>query len=155
VGLISKYWEDAMSLRLVKRMSCVFTIDGAKFHTLEEFYDEVSAVLIPGAEWGRNLDAFNDILRGGFGTPDSGFIVCWRNVALSRQRLGYAETIRQLHKRRLRCDPSNGKAVQQTITEAESHRGETVFDWLVEIIRAHGPGGDEAEDHVILELHEC
>jgi len=51
-----------------------YSIDGRTFSTLEEFYGEVSRVLIPGESWGRNLDAFNDILRGGFGTPDEGSI---------------------------------------------------------------------------------
>jgi Barstar (barnase inhibitor) len=45
-------------------MKPTFEIDGLRFHTLEEFFDEVSEILIPGADWGRNLDAFNDILRG-------------------------------------------------------------------------------------------
>ena len=35
---------------------------------------------------------------------------------------------------------------------AEKRRGETVFDWLVEIIREHGPGGAEQEDRVELIL---
>ena len=48
------------------------TIDGNAFRTLEEFYDEISRKLVPGASWGRNLDAFSDILSGGFGTPDGG-----------------------------------------------------------------------------------
>lgn len=42
-----------------------YEIDGKNFSTLEEFYEEISRVLFPGAEWGRNLDAFNEILRGG------------------------------------------------------------------------------------------
>jgi RNAse (barnase) inhibitor barstar len=49
-------------------------VDGSEFSTLEGFYDHVSLRIVPGAEWGRNLDAFNDILRGGFGTPEEGFI---------------------------------------------------------------------------------
>lgn len=56
-----------------------YEIDGARFSTLEEFFDEVSRVLIPGVFWGHNLDAFNDILRGGFGTPEEGFSLVWRN----------------------------------------------------------------------------
>ena len=35
-----------------------FIIDGAAFSTLEGFYDEISRILIPGAVWGYNLDAF-------------------------------------------------------------------------------------------------
>ena len=45
-----------------------YTIDGERFSTLEEFYEEIGRVLQLGS-WGHNLDAFNDILRGGFGTP--------------------------------------------------------------------------------------
>jgi RNAse (barnase) inhibitor barstar len=64
-----------------------YEIDGSRFSTLEGFYDEISRVLIPGAEWGRNLDAFNDVLRGGFGTPEGGVVLCWKNSALSREHL--------------------------------------------------------------------
>ena len=66
-----------------------YRIDGERFSTLEEFYEEISRVLIPNAKWGHNLDAFNDILRGGFGTPDEGFILIWENSAVSKRRLGY------------------------------------------------------------------
>jgi len=65
-----------------------YEIDGSRFSTLEGFFDEVSDVLIPGMWWGRNLDAFNDILRGGFGTPEGGFVLRWKRSTLSRQRLG-------------------------------------------------------------------
>jgi RNAse (barnase) inhibitor barstar len=95
----------------------VLEIDGARFDDLEGFWDEVSERLIPGSPWGRNLDAFNDVLRGGFGTPDGGFVLRWRNSARSRDALG-----------------------------------PTLYDILLEIIRAHGPGGEEAEDGVVLEL---
>ena len=74
----------------------VYEIDGHDFSTLEGFYGVVSRVLIPGAEWGHNLDAFDDILRGGFGTPDGGFILRWKNAHVSRERLGHPETVRQL-----------------------------------------------------------
>jgi RNAse (barnase) inhibitor barstar len=71
-----------------------YEIDGNDFSTVDEFFDEISRVLILGARWGRNLDAFNDILRGGFGTPEDGFTLRWRNHAVSQQRLGYGETVR-------------------------------------------------------------
>jgi RNAse (barnase) inhibitor barstar len=129
-----------------------YTIDGAAFSTLEGFYEEVSRVLIPGAEWGHNLDAFNDILRGGFGTPEEGFELVWKDHALSRDRLGYAETVRQLEKRLTRCHPTNREQVAQDLAAAKAGSGSTVFDWLVEIVRDHGPGGDQEEDHVVLSL---
>ena len=42
----------------------VYEIDGRRFSTLEGFYDEASRLVTPGADWGHNLDALNDNLRG-------------------------------------------------------------------------------------------
>jgi RNAse (barnase) inhibitor barstar len=111
----------------------IYEINGQHFSTLEEFYDEISRVLIPGAYWGRNLDAFNDILRGGFGTPEEGFILRWKNSDISRQRLGYAETERQLTLRLKHCHPSNKQLVTSDLEQAKKERGATVFDWLIEM----------------------
>ena len=133
-------------------MRRTYEIDGARFSRLEEFYDEIGRVLIPGAYWGRNLDAFNDILRGGFGTPEGGFILRWKNSWLSRRRLGYRETVRQLEMRLQRCHPSNCAAVSKDLDRARQEQGPTVFDWLVEIIEDHGTGGEQAEDGVELQL---
>jgi hypothetical protein len=130
----------------------VYEIDGRDFSTLEGFYEVVSRVLIPGAQWGHNLDAFNDILRGGFGTPEGGFLLRWRNAAVSRQRLGYPETVRQLERRLTRCHSSNRRSVGEDLERARQGVGPTVFDWLVEIIQVHGSGGEEQEDGVELTL---
>ncbi len=130
----------------------LYVIDGARFSTLGEFYDEVERVLVPAASWGRNLDAFNDILRGGFGTPDEGFILRWVNSAQSRQRLGHAETCRILERQLVRCHQANRPRVSRELDAARAGEGPTVFDWLVEIIETHEPKGDEPEDGVVLEL---
>jgi RNAse (barnase) inhibitor barstar len=128
------------------------TIDGNRFETLEGFYDEFSRQLIPGCPWGRNLGAFNDILRGGFGTPEEGFVLVWANHQRSRESLGYAETVRQLRLRLKHCHPANVVVIRADLEAAKSHEGPTVFDWLVEIIRDHGPGGEQAENGVDLLL---
>jgi RNAse (barnase) inhibitor barstar len=130
----------------------IYEIDGGCFATLEDFYEEISRVLIPGAEWGHNLDAFNDILRGGFGTPEGGFTLRWKNSKLSREHLGYPETVRQLEKRLMRCHPSNRGSVGTDLETARKGVGATVFDWLIEIIMIHSAGGREAEDGVELIL---
>ena len=67
-----------------------YEIDGERFTTLKEFYDEIDRVM-QLAPWGRNPNAFNDILHGGFGTPDEGFVIRWKNHAISKERLGYTE----------------------------------------------------------------
>lgn len=130
----------------------VYEIDGAEFSSIEDFYDQISRKLIPNTSWGRNLNAFNDILRGGFGTPRGGFILQWKNSQISKERLGYDETVRQLRARLLRCPSENRSRVAQELADAEKHEGETVFDWLVQIIRKHCAGGAEQEDGVELEL---
>lgn len=66
----------------------VIVLDGAKFSSLKEFAIFFSNQALKGYPWDGNLDAFNDILNGGFGTPEGGFILRWENSALSRERLG-------------------------------------------------------------------
>jgi RNAse (barnase) inhibitor barstar len=130
----------------------VYEIDGSDFKTLDEFYDTISRVLIPNVYWGRNLDAFNDILRGGFGTPERGFILRWKNSQISRNRLGYQETVRQLELNLARCHPSSRQSVRNELALAKERVGSTVFDRLIEIINVHCAGGKESEDGVELLL---
>jgi len=134
----------------------VYEIDGTRFSTLEEFFAEIYRVATP--QWNPaapNLDGFNDVLRGGFGTPEEGFTIRWKNHKISRRRLGYPETVRQLELRLARCHPTNRVRVSRDLEQAQARRGPTVFDWLAEIIRIHGPGGREAEDGVQLLLDGC
>ena len=68
------------------------TIDGNNFSNEEEFYSEIDKLLTRDLSWktGHNLDAFNDILRGGFGVHDPGeeLIRTWVNAGKSRKELG-------------------------------------------------------------------
>lgn len=132
-------------------MQQTIEIDGARFSTLEEFFHHFEEMALT-ASWGHNLDAFNDVLRGGFGTPAGGFVLRWKNHHLSILRLGHFETARQLRIRMDRCHPTNVEVVRVDFERALRGEGPTVFDWLVEIIRVHGPGGGEAADGVELRL---
>jgi hypothetical protein len=129
----------------------LLVLDGADFSDFEGFAREFSK-LLGDYTWRGNLDAFNDILRGGFGTPENGFVLQWRNSALSREALGYEATIRWLERILLTCHPSNRSHVQADIGRARRGEGRTLFDTIVEIIRSHGPGGEESSDGVVLEL---
>ena len=128
------------------------TIDGTKFANLAEFFSHFQAQALGGAKWGTNLDAFNDVLRGGFGSPEGGFILVWENHELSKDQLGYKETQRQLRRRLKSCHPENIARVQAELALAASGHGSTVYDWLLGIIRTHGPGGEEQEDGIELVL---
>lgn len=129
----------------------VLEIDGSGFDSLEGFFQEVSARVV-SEPWGENLDAFNDILRGGFGTPEGGFVLRWVNSERSRQALGYPKTARYLEEILRRCHPANTASVTAKLKKARAGEGDTLFDILVEIFRVHGPGGREEQDGVDLEL---
>jgi RNAse (barnase) inhibitor barstar len=129
-----------------------YEIDGSRFSTLEEFYDEITRALSLTSHCGGNLDAFDDVLQGGFGTPVEGFTIRWKNHGVSKERLGYSETARQLRLRLEQCHPTNRARVSKDLEMAISQKGKTVFDWLIEVIRDHGPGGKQKEDRVQLLL---
>ena len=79
----------------------VFILDGRRFSNMAGFYDEVERVFTLGLDRkiGRNLNAFNDILRGGFGQHEYG-------QPIHIQWLAYAKSVRDL-----------GKETMDTITE--------------------------------------
>lgn len=142
----------------------IYVIDGDHFSDLEGFYDEVEKYLIPDVEWGRNLDSFNDILRGGVGLPRT-FILIWKNSEKSRLTLGFEETVKfwqEVKERSIRTDlmierkrhPENKDVkdailiekilekdkvwlakLDEKINLARQGQGTTVFDWLLDMIR--------------------
>jgi barstar (barnase inhibitor) len=87
----------------------VFTIDGRKFSTMKGFYQEVEAVFTDGIGWhiGDNLDAFNDVLRGGFGRYEYGepIHIRWISYDKSIRNLG-KETMDEIEKIILDTDNS-------------------------------------------------
>ncbi len=129
-----------------------YVIDGRRFSTLEDFFKEVSNALVPSVSWARNLDAFDDLLRGGFGTPGEGFRIRWTHHAESRRRLGYGETVRQLQSRLQRSHPTDRSGVLLDLEQALRNQGPTVFEWLIEVIQRHAPGGSGEHGGVELVL---
>jgi RNAse (barnase) inhibitor barstar len=113
-------------------------IDGNQFSTPDEFYDEVEKKLVWN-KWGRNLNAFNDILYGGFGSREfeEPFVLIWRNTEKSKQDLGYQETVRRLKILLENCHRDNRDCLQQELKKIENGTGETIFDLLIAIIEGH------------------
>lgn len=129
----------------------VLVIDGSRFSDFAGFAVEFSR-LLTDYTWRGNLDAFNDILRGGFGTPAGGFTLRWDHSDLSRVRLGHEAMAMRLEGLLETCHPSDRGCVFEELDAARRGIGPTLFDLIVEIIQKHGPGGIEAEDHVYLDL---
>ncbi len=128
-----------------------FEIDGARCTGLAAFYAELDRSL-GLADWGHNLDAFNDILRGGFGTPAGGFVLRWARAREARTHLGYPATVAHLEAKVLRCHPSNVAFVQADLEAARRGEGQTLFEIVLEILAVHGPGGHSQGDGIDLEL---
>ncbi|MBN2155257.1 MAG: barstar family protein [Candidatus Lokiarchaeota archaeon] len=123
----------------------IFIIDGSKFSTLEEFYDHISTVFSLPSWWGRNLDAFDELFHSDI-LPAQGYHIIWKNIAVSQQRLGYEETVRQLSERLETCDPNNIAHIKEDLEKAQNGLGPTVFDWLIEIICDYCKESGETEN---------
>lgn len=62
-------------------------LNGANFNDMDSFYDEVQRVLCPTfSDFGRNLDAFDDVLHGGFGViePNEPVELHWLQAGKSK-----------------------------------------------------------------------
>ncbi|QXP78428.1 MULTISPECIES: barstar family protein [Winogradskyella] len=66
-------------------------INGNNFSNLTEFYDELERKMTNGLNWkiGRNLDAFEDVLSGGFGVQEveENYELKWLNSKKSKTEL--------------------------------------------------------------------
>lgn len=131
-------------------MKKTYEINGNNFDTLDGFYTEFESKVLDTPSWGRNLDAFNDVLRGGFGTPEpeDGFILVWNNSNKSKETLGWEETVKYVEHKLTRCHPTNVESVEKDLEEAKQGKGKTLFEMLVDIIKSH----DNSEDNIELLL---
>ena len=133
----------------------VRALDGALLSTYAEFCAEFSRSVLAGQhDWRGNLDAFNDILRGSFGTPAPPWLLRWTHAARSREALGWEATTRWLTAMLQTCHSTNVELVRERLARAERREGETLFDIIVSIVRDHGVGGPEAEDGILLDLED-
>ena len=85
------------------------------------------------------------------GTPENGFVLRWRNHERSREQFGYPETVRQLERTLERSHSSARESLLAELASAPRDEGDTVFDWLREIIDGH-PTGFPPRGAVELEL---
>jgi RNAse (barnase) inhibitor barstar len=140
----------ALHLRSVDELQR-FEIDGVRFSTLEDFFAEISEHLLLAPGFPVNLDQFNDVLNGDYGLPDEGFILVWRNHHLSRERLGYDETIRYLRAVLPELEyPSSIRHCEDSLAAARRGDGPTLYDDIIEIVQRHGPNGTHCTNIVLV-----
>lgn len=129
----------------------VLVLDGNAFDDFPGFAREFST-LLRDYEWRGSLDAFDDILHGGFGTPDRRWTLRWVNSERSRSVLGYPATVRWLEERLPKVHPANRSRVQAELEQARRGVEQTLFESIVDIIGTHAFIASEREDGITLEL---
>jgi RNAse (barnase) inhibitor barstar len=116
-------------------------INGNKFSNLSEFYDEIERKMTNGLDWkiGRNLDAFDDVLSGGFGIHDvnESYQLNWKNTKKSKSDLGWTQTIDFIEKKIKTCHPTNIEFIKKDLEDAKNGIGETLFELIIGIIKEH------------------
>ena len=87
-----------------------FILDGNNFTDMEGFYNEIDKMLTKNLQWktSHNLNAFNDLLRGGFGVHEYNeqITIRWINFDKSKESLG-GEMVLILLEIMLDCDDSD------------------------------------------------
>ena len=65
------------------------------------------------------------------------FVLIWANFAKSRQDLSWEETIKYIEVKLSYCHYSNLNDVKADLELARQHKGETLFEILIGIIKSH------------------
>ncbi|MFC0205117.1 barstar family protein [Novosphingobium soli] len=118
-----------------------FVIEGSAITGIAAFYDEINRVFMAGEDWrlGESLDAFDDLLHGGFGALPAGrpATIVWKDMDASRAALGRAATLALLRARLPERTQFNGAKISDQIAELEAGRGTTYFDVVMAIVADH------------------
>ncbi len=116
-------------------------IEGDAIHDIASFYEEINRVFMSEEDWklGNSLDAFDDLLYGGYGIAKNAaeLQLIWRNFEKSRQALGYAATQTYYQQKLEPGSPFNKDLFQNKLRELESGNGQTYFEIVLSIIADH------------------
>jgi RNAse (barnase) inhibitor barstar len=117
------------------------SIDGNLIHDIPSFFEEINRVFMQSENWklGASLDAFNDMLYGGFGLIENAepIDLIWTNINASRQALGHEVTKAYYLGKLKPGSPYNSDFFKTKLAELESGRGETYFDIVISVIAEH------------------
>ena len=116
-------------------------IQGNLINDMVSFYEEINRVFMAGESWtiGQSLDAFDDLLYGGYGSLQGApsIELVWHHMDHSRNALGY-QTTREYYLDKLRPGlPYNKKLFEEKLKALEAGAGETYFDSIMAILAEH------------------
>jgi hypothetical protein len=110
-------------------------IDGNRFTDLDGFIKEFNIkVFGDDRTWMGGFGALNDMLRGGYGTPEGPYIIEWLNAHKSREDLGKDATLKWLEARKDRVHPTSRELWLKRIELMENNLGDTLFQKIIDII---------------------
>ena len=116
-------------------------LDGSRFNDIPSFYEEVNRVFMEDADFklGISLDAFNDMLYGGYGAirGNEPVRLRWLDLEKSRGDLGVDATIAFYKAKLEQPEKFNPTWSRRKLEELERGEGQTYFDILLEIIGQH------------------
>lgn len=118
-----------------------FVINGDQIHDIPSFYGEINRLFMADEDWqlGNSLDAFNDLLYGGFGAlrGHEKIQLLWRDIDKSKKALGIETTRKYYEEKLVPESPFNKTYFKEKLAELEKGQGQTYFDLLIEIINEH------------------
>ena len=121
-------------------MAKTIIIDGNNIYDIPSFYDEINRVFMKNEDWelGPSLDAFNDLLYGGFGgiARDELIHLIWKNCEKNRKELG-PELTKMYYRNKLKSHQFDTGFVQKKLSELKNGTGKTYFEIILEIIGEH------------------
>src|SRR5690606_709325 len=118
-----------------------FIINGAAITDIPSLYVEVNRVFMKNVDWqlGQSLDAFNDLLYGGFGAIDACIKneIIWLDANQSKSALGFQTTIAYYQNKLSPGSPFNKELFLEKIEELKAGNGKTYYEIIKEIIAEH------------------
>lgn len=116
-------------------------IEGKNISDINTFYKEINRILMQNEDWdiSTSLDAFNDLLYGGFGEikGKEPLLLIWKNFEKNKKSLGL-KTTKAFYESKLNApDRHNTDFVKEKITALECGQGQTYFEIILEIISDH------------------
>lgn len=119
----------------------VIVVDGSKIKDIKSFYEEINSVFMQNEDWklGESLDAFNDMIYGGFGEINGKeeIRLIWKNFEKSKVALGLDPTLAFYENKIKSPEIYNIDFILGKISDLKAGKGQTYFDIILEIIADH------------------
>ena len=116
-------------------------IEGSKITDKASLYEEFNQKLMPNEDWkmGESLDAFNDVLYGGFGeiVGNEAVQIIWKNFDENKNLFGYEFTLNFYLEKLKFPEKFNVAFFEKSIDDLRKGIGKTYFQIILEIIADH------------------